>query len=160
MQSNVGAVLSSSQSRGNLYVVAVRDDGSMQMFWRSGGGDNTTSPWKAGEVFGTGIPANAHPVMIQDFWRTDSEAAAGGFQLLVAVGGHVEHWQRTNTNTTVSSSIDGAGAGGWTKAGASFGSGLRNVWGLAQGSFQDKMHAAVETTDGRMAWYEYDGSWH
>ncbi len=155
MQSNVNSIINWSQSRGNLYVVGVREDGTMQMFWREG--DNAT--WIPSEVFGSSVPADAHPVMIQDFWRTDSEKDAGGFQLLVAVGGHIEHWQRINTDIATNPPAAGDGAGQWGKV-ATFGSGVKNVWSLIHGSFNSKMHAAVEKADGQMVWYEYDGSWH
>lgn len=36
--------------------------------------------------------------MVQDYWRTTDENTPGGFQLLVAVGGVVQHWQRINTD--------------------------------------------------------------
>ncbi|KAB5522099.1 hypothetical protein GE09DRAFT_1155078 [Coniochaeta sp. 2T2.1] len=141
--SNISRDIYSNSSSGNIYVVAVRSDGRLQLFSRPG---NDTS-WSAGEVLASSV-GNTPPVMIQDFSDTENESSAGAFQLVVAVDGQVQHWRRNNS----------AGAGEWEMVEA-VGKGVRHVWGLVQGSFGGKMHMVTEGTDGRVSYWEWDGTW-
>ncbi|KAB5522892.1 hypothetical protein GE09DRAFT_1154490 [Coniochaeta sp. 2T2.1] len=141
--SNIGRDIYSKSSSGNIYVVAVRSDGRLQLFSRPGNGTS----WSAGEVFASGV-GDTPPVMIQDFFDTENEATAGGLQLVVAVNGGIEHWRRDN----------GAGSGEWEMVEA-VGKGVRHVWGLVQGSFGGKMHMVTEGTDGRVSYWEWDETW-
>jgi hypothetical protein len=151
-----------SASSGNLYVVAVLITGQLQLFWRrttgtgvSGATVNTT--WIPTEIFGSGIGASP-PVMIQDFWRTNDETTPGGFQLLVAVNGRVQHWQRVNTNINTNPPREGGGRGSWGLV-KTFGSGnIKAVWGLVQGSFRGALDAVVEDNNGNMWHWRYGGS--
>lgn len=156
MQSNVGLDMydPQSSSRGNLYTVAVRADGRLQLFWRAG---QSGAAWAAGEVFGSGVPSDTPPVMIQDFFNTANETSVGGFQLAVAVNGTVQHWERVNDDIHVRlPSADGEGK--WRLV-ESVGAGVRHVWALVQGSFGQKMHMITEGIDGRLSYWEWDGKW-
>jgi hypothetical protein len=133
--------------------VAVRDDGRLQLFWRPGDGDE----WQAGEIFGQSIPANSPPVMIQDFFDTVDENNVGGFQLVVAVSGQVQHWVRDNRNLSQQKPIEGA-QGQWRLV-ESVGNGVLRVWAMVQGSFGQKMHMITEGADGRFSYWEWDGRW-
>lgn len=62
--------------------------------------------WIPTEVFGSGIGDTA-PVMVQDYWRTQDENTPGGFQLLIAVNGVVQHWQRVNTDIATNPPVAG-----------------------------------------------------
>lgn len=134
--------LYSPSSRGTVYVVAVRSDGRLQLFSRSGNGTS----WTAGAVFGSGV-SNSPPVMIQDFLDTTNETSAGGLQLVIAVDGRVQHWRWGASDT-----------GGWRMVEAA-GTGVRHVWGLVQGSFGGRMHMVTEGVDGRFSYWEWDGNW-
>lgn len=156
MQSNVGLDIydPESSSRGNLYTVAVRTDGRLQMFWREG---RSGAAWAAGEVFGSDIPTDTPPVMIQDYFNTPNETSVGGFQLVVAVDGAVQHWARNNDDLHVRApSADGEGK--WRMV-ESAGAGVKHVWSLVQGSFSQKMHMVTEGIDGRISYWEWDGTW-
>ena len=156
MQSNVGLEIYSPQgsSRGNLYTVAIRTDGSLQLFWRAG---QDAEAWSAGEVFGADIPLDTPPVMIQDYLNTADETSIGGFQLAVAVNGSVQHWERVNDDIHVTAPVEGA-QGKWRLAGTT-GSGVNHVWALVQGSFNQKLHMVTEGTDGLISYWERDGEW-
>ncbi|SPQ26231.1 d14614d7-7edf-49d7-b461-6d902ee31df1 [Thermothielavioides terrestris] len=156
VQSNVDLDLYNAQgtSRGNLYTVAVRSDGQLQLFWRSG---QDTAEWSAGEVFGSGVPLDTPPVMIQDYFGTANETSVGGFQLVVAVNGSVQHWQRANDDISLAPPVEGA-QGKWRLA-ETTGTGVKHVWALVQGSFNQKMHMITEGTDGGVSYWEWDGSW-
>lgn len=163
MQSNVGLDMYDPQgsSQGNLYTVAVRGDGRMQLFWRSGGGEG--GGWSAGEVFGAGVPADTPPVMIQDFFDTANETSVGGFQLAVAVNGTVQHWERVNDDLDARPPLPGVGDGQgqprkWRLV-ESAGRGVKRVWALVQGSFNQRMHMITEGVDGVFSYWEWDGRW-
>lgn len=101
---------------GNLECVALRDDGSMQHFWRDAG----TLAWHEGGRFGANC--SSAPVMIQgQFGMADDRGPHGNFELCVAVGGSVQHCWRANQ-------IDMQ----WRRS-ASFGHDVAAVVGLCQG---------------------------
>ncbi|KAH6839508.1 hypothetical protein B0I37DRAFT_408920 [Chaetomium sp. MPI-CAGE-AT-0009] len=156
VQSNVAFNMYDPQSisRGNLYTVAVRADGKLQLFWRGG---EDTGKWSAGEVFGSGVPLDTPPVMIQDYFNTANESSIGGFQLAVAVDGSVQHWTRTNDDIDREAPVEGE-QGKW-KLTETAGTGVKHVWALVQGSFNQKMHMITEGGDGRLAYWERDGKW-
>ncbi|KAI1871484.1 uncharacterized protein JN550_004478 [Neoarthrinium moseri] len=153
--SNVGHDYKSRTSMGNLYVVAVRDDGKLQMFWRSG--TDEQAPWTPSEIFGEDI-GDTPPVMVQDYWRTTDEKTPGGFQLAVAKNGRVQHWQRINTDIDTDPPVDG-GCGKWELV-FEFGVDIKHVWSLMHGS-NHQLELVAEDTDGRLwHWsYEYPGTW-
>ncbi|KAK4039486.1 hypothetical protein C8A01DRAFT_36524 [Parachaetomium inaequale] len=157
VQSNVGLDIYNSQStsHGNLYTVAVRADGKLQLFWRSG---QDTATWTAGEVFGSGIPLDTPPVMIQDYLNTANETSVGGFQLAVAVNGSVQHWQRINDDIHLTAPVEGE-QGKWRLVETTTGTEVKHVWALVQGSFAQKMHMVTEGADGQLSYWEWDGKW-
>jgi hypothetical protein len=132
----------------------VRADGKLQLFWRSG---QDTATWSSGEVFGSGIPLDTPPVMIQDYLNTANETSAGGFQLAVAVNGSVQHWERVNDDIQSTAPVEGD-QGKWRLV-ETTGTGVKHVWALVQGSFAQKMHMVTEGTDGRLLYWEWDGKW-
>jgi hypothetical protein len=151
VQSNVGLNLNDPNSEGNLYAVAVLNSGQMQLFWRqSGAFANTT--WIPSEVFGSSV-GNTPPVMVQDYWRTEDETTPGGFQLLIAVNGKVQHWQRVNTNINTSPPQHG-GPGPWGHV-LTFGQNIKNVWSLIHGSINQSLEAIVEDNQGNLWHWEY-----
>lgn len=135
----------------------------MQLFYRPAAGEirpcpalNTT--WIPTEIFGSGITNMTPPVMIQDYWRTEDERQAGGFQLLVAVSGRVQHWQRVNTDIDIWPPVAGVGAPKWGRV-RTFGSGeIKHVWGLLQGSWRGALDAVVEDWQGRMWHWRFSGN--
>jgi hypothetical protein len=153
VQSNVGLDLDVRSSVGNLYVVAVRDDGQMQLFWREGTGADTT--WIPTEVFGANV-GDTPPVMVQDFWRTTDETTPGGFQLCVAVDGQIQHWQRVNTDIE-SNPPQAGGSGPWEFV-FTFGEDIQHVWGLMHGAFNWQLELIAEDYQGRLWHWEYAGS--
>lgn len=131
-------------------MAAVLGTGQIQLFWRSGGGNQS---WRAGEVFGSGI-GDTPPVMIQDFWRTADEKAPGGFQLLVAAdGGKVQHWQRTNDD--INEAVPQEGEQGKWELVFEFGSSIRHAWSLLHGSFSQALEAVVEDMDGNLVHWQF-----
>jgi hypothetical protein len=153
VQSNVGLDLDDPTTAGNLYVVAVLASGQMQLFYRASSnlpGSNTT--WIPTEIFGSGI-GDTPPLMVQDYWRTQDENTPGGFQLLVAVNGQVQHWQRINTNIVANPSTAG-GPGGWAHV-LTFGTNIVNVWSLVHGSLNQALEAIVEDRSGNLWHWEY-----
>ncbi|KAJ4287032.1 hypothetical protein N0V88_007796 [Collariella sp. IMI 366227] len=156
VQSNINLDIYNLQSasRGNLYTVAVRSDGKLQLFWRPG---QDKATWSTGEVFGEEIPLNTPLVMIQDYFNTVDETSVGGFQLLVAVNGNVQHWERINDDIGTKAPVEG-NQGKW-KLKETVGAGVKHVWALVQGSFRQKMHMITEGTDGSMSYWEWNGNW-
>ncbi|KAK4176793.1 putative dipeptidyl-peptidase 1 [Triangularia setosa] len=149
VQSNIGLNIydRSGSSWGHLYTVATRGDGKMQTFWREG----KSNIWKEGEAFGDGIPGDAVPVMIQDNFDTKDETSSGGFQLVVAVNGSVEHWrwrpqmgEQWRMTQRVTPDLGGE---------------VKQVWSLVQGSLVGKMHMLTESLDGRIDYWEWDEKW-
>jgi hypothetical protein len=155
VQSNVGLDYNDRNSVGNLYVVAVRDDGKMQLFWRRGTGADLS--WTASEVFGECI-GDTPPVMVQDYWRTKDEKTPGGFQLAVAKDGHIEHWQRVNTDIEDNPPQAG-GPGGWHRV-FEFGANIKHVWSLMHGSNHHLQLVAEDFSGELWHWrYEHPGVW-
>ncbi|AEO57290.1 protease [Thermothelomyces thermophilus ATCC 42464] len=165
VQSNAGLNLYDRQqgaSRGNIYTVAVREDGKLQLFWRPGA---DAAGWSAGEVFGGSgvVDPGSPPVMIQDYSGTANETSVGRFQLAVAVGGSVQHWERANDDLEAGQAPP-AGAEGGSPAGRwelveTAGTGVKRVWALLQGSFGGRLHMITEGTDGRLSYWERDEKW-
>ena len=108
-------------------------------------------------MFGSGIPLDTPPVMIQDFLNTANETSIGGFQLVVAVGGSVQHWERVNDDIQAKAPVEGV-QGKWVLV-ETAGTGVKHVWALVQGSFNQKMHMITEGTDGQLAYWERDRKW-
>jgi hypothetical protein len=128
----------------------------MQMFYRhSSNLPNTNKTWIPTEIFGADIGDTA-PVMVQDYWRTEDERTPGGFQLLVAVDGQVQHWQRINTDIESNPPQPG-GPGGWVNV-LTFGNNVKNVWSLVHGSFNMALEAIVEDMSGNLWHWEYTNS--
>ncbi len=133
---------------GNLDLVAVRRDGTMQHFYRD---DIGKTGWHAGVTFGAGV--GSPPVMIEGQYGAADENAIGNFELCVAVGGHVEHWWRNNQGGAVESGV-------WSRS-AAFGHDVRCVVALIEGSFGFDLEVVVDRTDGRLQHYWRDGGgWH
>lgn len=151
VHSNIGLNIYDETSQGNVYVVAVLDSGEMQLFWRAAG-QTGEAAWTPSEVFGSCI-GNSPPVMIQDFWRTDDERSPGGFQLLIAVHGQVQHWQRVNSNIYTNPPSN-SGSGPWAHV-LTFGNNVKHVWGLVHGSFAHSLEAVVEDNNGDMWHWQY-----
>ncbi|KAK4466825.1 hypothetical protein QBC42DRAFT_318930 [Cladorrhinum samala] len=156
VSSNININFKDRDSGGNLYTAAVLNSGRIQLFWRrTGAGQNTT--WNPSEVFGANITRTTPPVMIQDYWRTSDERDFGGFQLLIADDGYVQHWQRINTNILKNPPVPGS-RGPWTRV-RTFGNGhIKHVWGLVQGSWRGALDAIVEDFNGAMWHYRFSGS--
>ncbi|KAL2259209.1 hypothetical protein VTK26DRAFT_7187 [Humicola hyalothermophila] len=161
VQSNVNLDLydGAGASRGNLYAVAVRADGRLQLFWRAGQ-DAAAASWSAGEVFGSGVAGGTPVVMIQDFFETANERSVGGFQVAVAVNGSVQHWERRNDDLAAGAEPVGDGSAGrrWELV-ETVGTGVKHVWGLVQGSFGQRLHMITEGVDGGFEYWEWDGGW-
>ncbi|KAK4164126.1 hypothetical protein QBC43DRAFT_289359 [Cladorrhinum sp. PSN259] len=146
VQSNVGLEMYSphGNSSGVMYVLAVRTDGRMQLFWKEK--RQTGGAWKAGEVFGDGIKGESPPVMMQDFYGTKNELDEGRLQAVVAVAGKVQHWVRE-------------AEGKWEMV-DEVGTGVKHVWSLVQGSFAGRMHMITEDADRSLDYWEWaEGSW-
>jgi hypothetical protein len=136
LQSRYGA-------QGNFELVAVRTDGQMQHWWRDNDHDQT---WNAGPTFGVGVRSS--PVMIEGPFGQDDEDAVGNFELLVAVGGRVEHWWREK-----------GGSLAW-HCGATFGADVQRVCGLVQGSYGFNLETVVVRNDGKLRhFWRYGGVW-
>ncbi|MTW12198.1 peptidase C1A [Pseudoduganella eburnea] len=129
---------------GNLELVAARTDGRMQHFWRD---DIGGTGWHAGVIFG--VEVGSAPVMIEGQYGAGNENAIGNFELCVAVNGRVQHWWRNNQ-----------GGGIWSKS-AEFGSNVRSVIALLEGSFGFDLEVVVERADAQLQHYWRDGGgWH
>jgi hypothetical protein len=150
--SNINQTLYTKASRGNIYLVAVRKDSKLQLFWRP----SISPSWTAGEIFGSGVDGTP-PVMIQDYLGTANEYSYGGFQLVVAVNGSVQHWRRDNGDILANPPAEGV-QGRWEMVEA-VGVGVRHVWSLVQGSFGGKMHMVTEGVDGSFSYWEWNGAW-
>jgi hypothetical protein len=129
---------------GNLECVAVRNDGTMQHFWR----DEPTLTWHAGDVFGASCDSG--PVMVQGQYGMTSEGGpVGNFELCVAVGGHVQHWWRWNQGDLQ-----------WRHS-ADFGHDVLAVAGLCESSWGMNLEVIVLRTDQQLQHYWRDGTgWH
>lgn len=147
VQSNIGE---STTTGGTVFVAAVRRDGRIQIFSRPGG---TNAAWSAGEIFAHGI-GSTPPVMIQSFWSTTSESSAGSLQLVVAVGGSVQHWQRRVGDLEAGGAMAQGTSGPWRHV-ATFGSGIAHVWSLVHGSFGHALELVAETKGGRLVHWQY-----
>lgn len=95
--------------------------------------------------------------MIQDYLNTADETGIGGFQLAVAVNGSVQHWERVNDDIKGTAPVEGE-QGKWHLV-ETAGTGVKHVWALVQGSFNQKMHMVTEGADGLISYWERDGEW-
>ena len=138
-----GATLVQRRDNG-LDVVAVRTDGQMQRFNRD---DAHGFVWSAAETFGSGV--SSPPIMIEGAFGESDETVQGNYELVVAVGGAVQHWWRANT-----------GDQAW-RCSATFGQDVAQVVGLLEGSYGFNLEVVVARTDGQLQHYWRDGAgWH
>jgi hypothetical protein len=130
---------------GNLEVVAVRTNGTMQHFWRN----EASLSWHAGAVFGAGV--SSPPVMIQgQYGMSDELSPDGNFELCVAAAGRVQHWWRFNANGDMQ----------WRHS-ATFGHDVATVVGLCSSSWGMNLEVIVLRADGQLQHYWRDGAgWH
>ena len=137
-------VQSHYQKPGNLELVAVRQDGTMQHFWRD---DIGRTGWHTGATFGSGIASP--PVMIEGQYGAQDENDIGNFELCVATNNHVvEHWWQNNHGGNV-----------WSRS-ATFGHDVRSVVALLEGSFGFDLEVIVERLDGQIQHYwRGGGTW-
>ncbi|KAM7215395.1 protease [Rhypophila decipiens] len=178
IQSNIGHDLYSpkgtSQRSNNLYVVAIRSDGKIQLFWRPGSGSASQSPnpaqWNAGEIFGSDLilpsgtgnrKGSSGPAMIQSFSNTQNETSIGDFHLVVVAPktGTVQHWRRRNDDIHFREPTPNGGSDKWElleETAGRKGSRIKNVWSLVQGSFNGRMHMVTEQEDGGFGYWEWD----
>ncbi len=133
-----------STGHGNMEVVAVRNDGTMQHFWR----DEQSFSWNPGAVFGAGI--GSPPVMIQGLYgMRDEMGPHGNFELCVAAGGQVQHWWRANSGDVQ-----------WRHS-ATFGHDVQAVAGLCESQWGMNLEVIVLRNDGQLQHYWRDGAgWH
>jgi C1A family cysteine protease len=150
LQSGPALVEANIGKNGNLYVVAVLTTGQMQMFWRDTDADTA---WQAGEVFGSGI-GDTPPVMIQSHFWTVNENSAGAFQLVVVVGGQIQHWQRVNKDLEEGGKPAVGVQGQWGLI-STFGGGVKHVWSLVHGSFNHALELVAEYDTGIMIHWRY-----
>lgn len=172
LQSNIGQNLydpkGTTATTANIYVVAVRTDGKMQLFWRPGSGSNANSTialgqWSPGEIFGSTNYKSSNapgPVMIQNFSNTINETSIGDFHLVVALPktGTIQHWRRNNDDIHIRAP-SANGSGKWELIEETSGGSktkVKSVWSLVQGSFDEKMHMVTEQTDGTFVYWEWD----
>jgi hypothetical protein len=164
VQSNVG-------TKGNFYCCALLNTGEMQMFWKN---NDTGASWTAGEIFGAGFFNNTPPCMIQSQSNRakvlevpeSKHPAVGNFELCIAApNGQIQHWWRNNETLTAKVPVAGHvtpqsnNLWQYTK---SFGSGITNVWGLIEGSFNFDLELIAQRNDGLLQhfWRDSVGDWH
>lgn len=156
VQSNV---LETAATPGITFVAAVRDDGKMQVFYKSpssgGWGSNATESeaWKAGEAFGCDIGITP-PVMIQSYWNALNENDPGSLQLVVAVDGSIQHWQRNVNDLQAGGTMTEGSQGEWQHV-YTFGSDVKHCWSLMHGGFNHQLEMIVEMTSGALVHWHY-----
>ncbi len=142
VQSRLGLAGSPERGRGELHYVGATTAGTMQHWRRVPGGS-----WQNVGTFGAGVSSG--PALIEGTYGAGNEAGVGNFELCVTVGGRVQHWWRHN-----------ASLGAWN-LGAEFGSGIRRVVGLLQGTYATNLEMIVQLNNGRYQHYWRDGAgWH
>ncbi|HEY1429632.1 MAG TPA: hypothetical protein VGF18_08665, partial [Candidatus Tumulicola sp.] len=123
---------------------AVCADGIMQRFWRD---DAHGFVWKAAETFGANV--TSPPIMIESAFGESDETVQGNYELVVAVGGAIQHWWRANTGNQA-----------WACS-ATFGQNVSRVVGLLEGSYGFNLEVVAARTDGQLQHFWRDGSgWH
>lgn len=156
VQSNV---LETATTPGVTFVAAVRDDGKMQVFYKnpSSGGwsSNATESetWKAGEAFGCDVGITP-PVMIQSYWNALNENDPGSLQLVVAVDGSIQHWQRNVNDIQAGQTMAEGSQGEWQHV-YTFGSNVKHCWSLMHGGFNHQLEMIVEMTSGALVHWHY-----
>ncbi len=128
---------------GNLEFIATLTNGQMQHWWRNG------DQWVGDELVGAGVASPA--CMIQGQFGANTDADNGNFEVCVAMpDGTAQHWWRNNQDPSFP----------WAMS-ASFGSGIKQVVALLQGSFGFNLEAIVLRTDGMLEHYYRDNAgWH
>ena len=128
---------------GNLDVVCVNNDGTMQTWWFG-------NSWTAAEKFGANI-ASA-PCMVQGNYGMANEKAWGNYELCVATKtGKIQHWWRNNGNPAHLV---------WSMS-AEFGDNVQKVVAVVQGSFGGNLEVIALKNDGKLHAFYRDGSgWH
>lgn len=124
---------------GNLELVAVNGNGTMQHWFRNG------STWVADQAFGAGI--SSPPCMIQGQYGMADDTGNGNFELCVATpAGTIEHWWRTNASPFP-----------WARS-ATFGSGIARVIALVESSYGFNLEVVALRTDGNLQHFWRDGT--
>jgi hypothetical protein len=141
VQSRNGIAGELEEGQGELHFVCLGASGQMQHYVLTPG-----QAWTLVATFGTG--AQSGPAMIEGAFAAKDELTAGNLELCIAHNAAIEHWWRNHTYKT------------WQRS-ATFGSNVRCVVGMLQGSFGFNLELVVETLDVRYQHYWRDGAgWH
>jgi papain like protease len=135
-----GATLVQRFDRGLDYV-CVNTDGTMQRYYRPASGN-----WAGEEKFGSNV--HSTPVMIRSQFGASNEATPGNYELCVAVNGQIQHWW-----------TPGEAAAHWTCS-ATFGSNVKAVAGLIEGSFGFDLEVVAVLNDGSLQHFWRNDVWH
>ena len=141
VQSRNGITSELEEGQGELHFVALGAYGELQHYVLPPGG-----AWTKVATFGGG--AQSGPCMIEGAFAATDELTPGNLELCVARNAQIEHWWRNHTFKT------------WQKS-ATFGSDVRCVIGMLQGSFGYNLELIVERLDLQYQHYWRDGAgWH
>jgi hypothetical protein len=163
-QSGPSLVQSDVGVKGHFYYVAILNTGGMQLFWKNN--DLPTSTWIPGEIFGSNL-GSTPPCMIQGQYgqSTQNSPPPGNFELCVAgPNGQIQHWWRNNTTLATQPPVSGhvvpPTSSMWSHS-ADFGSGIKHVWALIEGSYGFDLEVIAERTDAQLQHFWRDGmGWH
>ena len=141
VQSRNGITSELEEGQGELHFVALGAYGELQHYVLPPGG-----AWTKVATFGGG--AQSGPCMIEGAFAATDELTPGNLELCVARNAQIEHWWRNHTFKT------------WQKS-ATFGSDVRCVIGMLQGSIGYNLELIVERLDLQYQHYWRDGAgWH
>lgn len=135
-----GATLVQRFDRGLDYI-CVNNDGTMQRYYRP----MNTGIWQAAEKFGSNV--HSAPVMIRSEFGTTTESTPGNYELCVVVNGQIQHWWTA-----------GEAAANW-KCSATFGTNVKSVVGLIQGSYGFDLEVVAQLTNGSLQHFYRNAQW-
>ena len=141
VQSRLGVTGSPENGTGELHYVGATATGELHHYRFAGG------VWTFVDVFGQGVGSG--PCLIEGTYGMGDESGTGNFELCVTVNGAIEHWWRHN-----------ASGSAWFRS-AVFGSDIRRVVALLQGTYGANLEVIAERRDGSYQHFFRDGAgWH
>jgi hypothetical protein len=141
VQSRLGTAGSPENGSGELHYVGATKAGELQHH------RFTNGSWTFVGAFGQDV--TSAPCLIEGTYGMSDETGVGNFELCVGVAGAIEHWWRHNASNSQ-----------WYRS-ATFGSGIRRVVSLLQGTYGANLELIAEREDGTYQHFFRDGAgWH
>lgn len=95
-----------------------------------------------------------NPLMIRSYWNALNENDPESLQLVFAVEGSIQRWQRNVNDLQAGGTMSEGSQGEWQHV-YTFGSDVKHCWSLMHSGFNHQLEMIVERTSGALVHWHY-----